>query len=148
VQQIGSPMDIYYRPQNRFVAEFMGSPNIIDAEVQHVDVARDLVVAESELGALRMKRIEGCQGLAPGRRLNVVLKQEDLRIAAPEQCAPEENYFSLPLVRQVFLGDRLEVLCQARDRLISIFTSAREWQQGDRVGFACCPRRLHYFPAG
>lgn len=146
VQQIGSPTDIYYRPKNRFVAEFMGSPNIIDACVQHVE--RDVVVVESELGAMRMGRIDSCKDLQPGRKLNVVLKQEDLRIVLPGQCSPEENYFSLPLVRQVFLGDRLEVLCQLRHKLISIYTSAREWQQGDLVGFACAPSHLHYFPAG
>lgn len=145
VQQIGSPMDIYYRPQNRFVAEFMGSPNIIDACVKHIE--HDVVLAESELGNLRMHRVEGCKGLEPGRKINVVLKQEDLRIVPPEHVTPEENYFSLPLVRQVFLGDRLEVLCQLREKLISIYTSARDWQQGDKVGFACAPSRLHYFPA-
>ncbi len=49
----------------------------------------------SQLGAMRMKRIPGWRGAqAPGQRLNVVLKQEDLRIVAPDQCAPEDNYFS------------------------------------------------------
>jgi ABC-type sugar transport system ATPase subunit len=35
IQQVGSPDDIYHRPINRFVAEFIGSPpmNIIDAEL-------------------------------------------------------------------------------------------------------------------
>ena len=39
IQQIGSPDDVYHRPLNRFVAEFLGSPpmNIIDAELGEVD---------------------------------------------------------------------------------------------------------------
>ena len=38
IQQIGSPDDVYHRPVNRFVAEFIGSPpmNIIDAELSEV----------------------------------------------------------------------------------------------------------------
>ncbi len=38
VQQIGSPDDVYHRPINRFVAEFIGSPpmNIIDAELSEI----------------------------------------------------------------------------------------------------------------
>ena len=38
IQQIGSPDDVYHRPTNRFVAEFIGSPpmNIIDAELSEV----------------------------------------------------------------------------------------------------------------
>lgn len=146
IQQIGTPMDIYYRPRNRFVAEFMGSPNMIAAEVRQVDAQRDLVLADSELGPLCMKRIDCGEDLSPGKRLNVVLKQEDLCIVPPGAASPYVNCFSLPLVRQVFLGDRLEVLCQLRDKMISIYTSARQWQSGDRVSFACCPSQLHYFP--
>jgi ABC-type sugar transport system ATPase subunit len=38
IQQVGSPDDVYHRPINRFVAEFIGSPpmNIIDAELTEV----------------------------------------------------------------------------------------------------------------
>jgi multiple sugar transport system ATP-binding protein len=39
LQQIGSPDDVYHRPVNRLVAEFIGSPpmNIIDGELSEVD---------------------------------------------------------------------------------------------------------------
>jgi ABC-type sugar transport system ATPase subunit len=38
IQQIGSPDDVYHRPLNRFVAEFIGSPpmNIIDSQLSEV----------------------------------------------------------------------------------------------------------------
>jgi putative spermidine/putrescine transport system ATP-binding protein len=32
IQQIGAPSEIYYRPKNRFVAEFMGEANILAAD--------------------------------------------------------------------------------------------------------------------
>ncbi len=40
VAQVGSPMDLYHRPSNRFVAAFLGSPrmNFIDAHVVGYDV--------------------------------------------------------------------------------------------------------------
>lgn len=39
IQQIGSPDEVYHRPVNRFVAEFIGSPpmNIIDAELSQAN---------------------------------------------------------------------------------------------------------------
>jgi len=42
VQQIGSPADIYHRPANTFVADFMGSPpmNLVAAEVTGPDALR------------------------------------------------------------------------------------------------------------
>src|SRR6476660_4204425 len=35
VAQIGTPRDIYFTPRNRFVAEFIGAANIIDASVEN-----------------------------------------------------------------------------------------------------------------
>jgi multiple sugar transport system ATP-binding protein len=47
VQQIGSPDEVYHRPVNRFVAEFIGSPpmNIIDAELSEADAQLRLIGA-------------------------------------------------------------------------------------------------------
>ena len=37
IEQIGSPEDIYNRPRSRFVADFVGSANMIDGHVKGVD---------------------------------------------------------------------------------------------------------------
>jgi putative spermidine/putrescine transport system ATP-binding protein len=34
IAQIGSPREIYFKPKNRFVAEFIGAANIIEAPVE------------------------------------------------------------------------------------------------------------------
>lgn len=33
IEQVGTPLEVYQNPLNKFVAEFMGSPNLLDAEV-------------------------------------------------------------------------------------------------------------------
>jgi putative spermidine/putrescine transport system ATP-binding protein len=35
IAQIGSPREIYFKPKNRFVAEFIGAANIIEAPVEN-----------------------------------------------------------------------------------------------------------------
>ncbi|MCA0997693.1 ABC transporter ATP-binding protein [Alloyangia pacifica] len=40
VQQIGTPAEIYEEPENRFVADFIGESNFLDAEVISLDGAR------------------------------------------------------------------------------------------------------------
>jgi iron(III) transport system ATP-binding protein len=37
IQQVGSPLKLYDEPDNRFVANFLGSVNLIDGAVQHED---------------------------------------------------------------------------------------------------------------
>jgi iron(III) transport system ATP-binding protein len=146
VQQVGSPDSIYYRPQNRFVAEFMGWPNMVEATVVSIDEERQWIVASSPLGTMKIQKNPDVLKPRIGDLLDVVVKQEDLRVVPLSHRHTDDNHFSLPLVRQVFHGDRLEVLCQAGDKTISIYTSARQRQNGPDVSFACSPSELHYFP--
>jgi iron(III) transport system ATP-binding protein len=37
IEQIGSPMEIYYRPKNEFVADFIGIANIININIESVE---------------------------------------------------------------------------------------------------------------
>ena len=37
LQQIGSPVEVYEQPANRFVADFIGETNLLNATVNHVD---------------------------------------------------------------------------------------------------------------
>src|SRR5438309_11040470 len=40
VQQIGTPVEIYHHPANRFVADFVGLANFVEAEVAGPDTLR------------------------------------------------------------------------------------------------------------
>jgi multiple sugar transport system ATP-binding protein len=47
LQQVGSPSDVYDRPANMFVADFMGSPamNLLEGTVMHADGAQRIAIA-------------------------------------------------------------------------------------------------------
>src|SRR4029079_17848096 len=50
IAQLGTPNDIYYRPQTRFVAGFIGRANFIDGTVSAVEEGRcELAVDELRL---------------------------------------------------------------------------------------------------
>ena len=53
VQQVGTPLDLYHRPANLFVAGFIGSPkmNLLKARVEAVDV-HSIQVGSADLGTL------------------------------------------------------------------------------------------------
>lgn len=143
VQQIGSPKDVYFSPKNYFVAKFMGSPNILEVTVR--TLSEDLIFAESELGVLCMSRKTADQDIKIGKRLSAVLKQEDMRVLVESEPRVGANQFELPCIGQVFLGDRVEVICGLREGSLSIYTNARDWAQRETVRFTCDPRRIHYF---
>ena len=64
IEQVGTPAEIYDRPRNTFVADFVGSANLIRGR-RRPDLERDgLVVLETPGGAL----VHGIAARPPGRR--------------------------------------------------------------------------------
>lgn len=64
LQQIGSPSDIYDRPRNRFVAEFLGNPPLNVLELTNpADVSAHIVLAE-EFARRRMDGRPGADSVA------------------------------------------------------------------------------------
>ena len=76
IEQQGAPMDLYARPDNLFVAGFLGSPamNIAEATVQ----ADEISVVTRSGASLRLSRAFAGQG---GRDVIVGVRPEDLTLA-------------------------------------------------------------------
>lgn len=52
LQQIGSPRDLYERPENPFVADFIGVNNLIPGEVQEINSTEKWIKAQTRVGSL------------------------------------------------------------------------------------------------
>ncbi len=61
IAQEGTPSDLYERPADRFVADFIGGANLLDAEI----VAVDGLFATARVGAATVERVPQ-HGLKPG----------------------------------------------------------------------------------
>jgi iron(III) transport system ATP-binding protein len=104
IDQLGTPEDIYDRPQSEFVARFIGASNIIKG------VARDdthLAVAGTTL------RVVGAK-LAAGQNASVAIRQHDIQLAM-EPPQDRQNAFKARVLRQVFLGASRDYLVEAAD---------------------------------
>jgi iron(III) transport system ATP-binding protein len=53
LQQLGSPRDLYERPKNPFVADFIGVNNLIAGEVKAIDEARGWMAVQTRFGLLK-----------------------------------------------------------------------------------------------
>lgn len=77
LQQYGSPFEIYTRPVNRIVADFMGLVNLVPGRVLGLSEGRAVVEAE---GGLRIEAPHA-RGLDPGARVEVAVRPENIRLA-------------------------------------------------------------------
>lgn len=76
IQQVGSPMQLYDEPSNRFVADFLGTANLIDGDLREID-GKAVFTAADGLSF----PVEGAAGGAT-RRCTALVRPQSLRIAA------------------------------------------------------------------
>jgi iron(III) transport system ATP-binding protein len=77
IEQIGTPEEIYMRPQTHFVAEFIGKANFIAAEVCEV---RGSIAVVSALGA--MLNIRSYNGISVGDKGSLVVRPEAIELVS------------------------------------------------------------------
>jgi len=82
VEQVGSPLELYHHPVNRFVAGFLGSPrmNFFDAEVVRLNGPHAVITAIG-LGELEINVVPE-SGLKAGAKVSIGVRPEKLRLVS------------------------------------------------------------------
>jgi spermidine/putrescine transport system ATP-binding protein len=88
VEQIGFPEDIYERPATRFVAGFIGTSNIVEAEVIG-RVGEFLEVASAPGDRLLVPAPDG-RSVSVGEKLAFTVRPEKLRVATADDPVAEQ----------------------------------------------------------
>lgn len=71
IEQLGTPKDLYYRPQTRFVASFFGDNNLLEGSLVEPQIV------ETALGKLP---IAETSNVPPGRKVLLSIRPESLRL--------------------------------------------------------------------
>jgi len=104
IDQLGTPQDIYDRPQSEFVARSIGASNVINVTARdenHVSFA----------GATL--QVVGAK-LQPGQKAVIAIRQHDIQLStqAPPTSA---NAVKATVTRQVFLGASRDYMVETQD---------------------------------
>jgi spermidine/putrescine transport system ATP-binding protein len=112
IQQMGSPTELYERPVNRFVADFIGTSNFLAATVESFDATARRVVVKSEHGVvLRGAVTDPSASLSLGEAVTVATRPERLEVAAAGTVDTTETGWSSVTGRihqGTYLGDQTE----------------------------------------
>ncbi len=101
IEQLDEPSKIYGNPRNRFVADFIGTCNLLDAQVtgaQGDQVSLDI----AGLGAVRMQQSEG---VVVGSKGVLALRPEKISIGYSVPGDGELNHFRGKVFDFLYLGD-------------------------------------------
>jgi len=113
VEQWGPPWDIYYHPRTPFMADFVGTVNLVkgvvestEADAAHVRVGDEVIVVPGDWSSLRA-----------GRQVVLSIRPESLGVAPADGAALHEGAsFAGEVVRHTFLGRLMRYAVRAGDQ--------------------------------
>jgi iron(III) transport system ATP-binding protein len=136
IEQTGSPQDIYDHPRTAFVADFVGSSNLVEGEA-----------ADAGHGRIRVKVADGIaiEGVTLGRPIGkaatLSLRTVHLQLSA-KRPANGVNVWPVDIRRAVFLGDITQLhLAWAGRELVLRQTTGAVWTPGQTAWLSIDPER-------
>ena len=142
IQQVGKPMELYDHPVNKFVAGFIGSPqmNFFDVTLKGNEVTFEdgnkLMLPEAIL-----KKLNGKEG-----EMTLGIRGEDLKMDAQNLELYKENTMKAVITDTEVMGNENNLYfqfggCQAVARVSKYEIS----QVGDEIEFVFMPSKIHFF---
>ena len=117
IQQCSSPEDIYNAPNNQFVAEFMGSTNLIKGKVVHKEVTTDTVVTMVQTGISDTPiRVEEPRAKRQYNMDDILLAVRPELIHLMKERTGHINSFKAELLESIYLGDSVKVKIKTKDQ--------------------------------
>jgi iron(III) transport system ATP-binding protein len=102
IEQLGSPREVYERPRNQFVADFVGTTNFIRGNVNE-PAADGFYRIRSEIGDLKAR---GVDSLKAGEEVVLSIRPEDIELS--ERRKDGENVYQATVDQKVFLGEFID----------------------------------------
>jgi iron(III) transport system ATP-binding protein len=108
VAQLGSPRDIYERPESRYVANFIGTANELHGTL--VDRDGENVTVDTALGNVLAV---GGAGIEPGDDVIVVFRPERCQVSS--EARDDGNSWPAQVTTSIFLGSHTEQVVRVDD---------------------------------
>jgi iron(III) transport system ATP-binding protein len=117
IEQIGTPEEVYDRPQSKFVARFIGASNVLEG--RHVGGRR------VEVGGQALEVAHG-EFAGPGKPMAICVKTHDLELVPGERAAAGNNMLPGVVRSHAYLGGH-------RDYIVGISDPAPGGTPGQEV---------------
>ena len=148
--QVGTPYELYTRPESAFVAEFIGGANLLRGTLEEVG---DLLTVKTQAGIVRAKN--GVEGIARGEPVFCSVRPESLRLKpVAGSSARPPSYAVNELIAEVqsvmYLGDNEQYSLRIADntivRAVEYNPGTRKAQVGERIALQFDPRAVVVLP--
>ncbi|MEO1551173.1 MAG: ATP-binding cassette domain-containing protein, partial [Pseudomonadota bacterium] len=142
IEQVGAPLELYERPANTFVAQFIGSPsmNLLAAQVSATGAQTALTTAHGGQASAPIPSQPGDGGTT----VSLGVRPEDLDIAAEDGAYLFEGIVTILEA----LGETTLLYLQIEGRdepVVAKLAGIHPIQKGTRLRMTAAPEKLHLF---
>uniref|UniRef100_A0A7C4FF01 ABC transporter ATP-binding protein n=1 Tax=Thermofilum pendens TaxID=2269 RepID=A0A7C4FF01_THEPE len=128
IEQVGTPLEVYYNPRTLFVADFVGQVNIVGGKIIGIDETQGIVVVDSEIGEIR---VAAHQNLREGEEVYLVFRPEMVEVSkTPLRGSADSTVFEGVVDAVQFLGNllRVDVIVGGKKLRVEVHNPlSREW---------------------
>lgn len=142
IQQVGSPVEIYEKPNNEFIASFVGYVNFLDGKIEMVDIGFNRATASTPIGEIQF---------IPERNLNVgdsvklVIRPETIDISGSEPLKGN-NTFQGEVEIGMYVGSLTKYTVQVKgEKIIIDHSNPREtgiFKTNEKI-YLSIPENIH-----
>ncbi len=118
IQQMGTPVEIYERPANQFVADFIGESNFFEGKIKSLSKAEAIVFVpalNAEVAGLPVS-----EGLVKGEEVVVSIRPEKIRIT-DKKPALNQNCFRGKITRSVYIGSDTHIYLNVHGMTVKVW---------------------------
>jgi iron(III) transport system ATP-binding protein len=146
VQQVGTPLEIYARPANRFVADFIGRVNFLEGQMKAI--APDGLTIDVRGRSLEVPSRQ--LGFQAGEAVVVVVRPETIRLARADGVETVSRPFTGTIRRATYLGSTAEYeIDWEGNTLLAVIYSPLEhglFPEGTQVALDIPAATIHILP--
>ena len=119
IVQIGSAQEIYSKPANRFVADFIGTMNFIPGKIAQVLVDTNQAYVHTDFSEKMLCMTPDGKSVKAGEQIYASIRPEDVEIhTEPPQTG--ENLFKGTIAHKAYLGNFLYLFVNVNDNMIRV----------------------------
>jgi len=119
IVQVDTPEEIYKKPANRFVADFIGTTNFIVGEISEVVKERELVLVHTEFGQKMLCKIPDPAMTSTNKKVNISIRPEDIELFK-EPREGGDNLFKGTIMHRAYLGNFLYLFVNVDHTMIRV----------------------------
>lgn len=129
--QVSDPRSIYDAPKTKFVADFIGTANIVRSRCETVE--NGVAVVDCPYGKLSLPT----NGIAPGSEQYICIRPEDMIPVLNGDTVRDANLLSGKILHAVYMGNALDLFVNINDQVVRASVTKDYYiEAGSIVSFA------------